>query len=221
MRITNYQDRYYGGAAMIRLYHFDLARNVIDVETFAPWFLSRDPRKRTALEAEAIELTGDADRFSLDIDFTARFAGFAPPALPAPRPAAQVVDRNTAAYWRFDAAGQSVTDGSVIRDLTGYGNDLTVRRLANSTADTLKLTAEHHDGAPAHASLYFDGGKSPHRGRDPADRPERRRQQREGPQGLHHNRTLKLAQVLPGGPLLPVRSPDRRDFATHSVRLSS
>ena len=164
VHITNYQDRYYGGAGMIRLYHFDLARNVIDVETFAPWFLTRDAEQRTPLEAETIELTSDVDRFSIDIDFTARFAGFAPPALPAPRPAARVVDRNTAAYWRFDATGQSVTDGAVVRDHTGKGNDLTVRRLANSTADTLKLTAEHHIGAPAHASLYFDGGKNPDRG---------------------------------------------------------
>jgi hypothetical protein len=65
VHITNYQDRYYGGAAMIRLYHFDLARNRIDVEPFSPWFLARDPAKRTPLEAETIELTGDVDRFSL------------------------------------------------------------------------------------------------------------------------------------------------------------
>ncbi|MDM4718735.1 metallophosphoesterase [Micromonospora sp. WMMA1363] len=83
VHITNYQDRYYGGAAMIRLYHFDLARNVIDVETFSPWFLSRDPRKRTPLEAETIELTGPVDRFSMKIDFAARFSGFAPVTPPA------------------------------------------------------------------------------------------------------------------------------------------
>jgi hypothetical protein len=162
VHITNYQDRYYGGAAMIRLYHFDLARDRIDVETFSPWFLSRAPR--TPLEAETIELTGDVDRFSLAIDFEARFAGFAPPALPAPRPAAQVVDRHTAAYWRFDAAGQSVADGATVRDLSGQGNHLTVRRLANSSAETLTLSEDHHVGAPAHASLRFDGGKNPDHG---------------------------------------------------------
>ncbi len=164
VHITNYQDRYYGGAAMIRLYHVDLARNVIDVETFAPWFLARRPGRRTVLEAENLELTGDVDRFSLNIDFAARFAGFAPPALPAPRPAAQLVDRGTAAYWRFDTAGQAITDGSVVPDRTGHGNHLTVRRLANSTTDTLRLSDDHHPGAPAHASLYFDGGKNPDRG---------------------------------------------------------
>ena len=168
VHITNYQDRYYGGAGMIRMYHFDLVRGRIDVETFAPWFLARDPEKRTPLEAETIELTGDVDRFSLEIDFTARFAGFAPPALPAPRPAARVIDRSTVAYWRFDAAGGAagvpVADGAVFRDLTGHGNDLTVRRLANSGPETLAVSADHHLGAPAHASLRFDGGKGPDRG---------------------------------------------------------
>ncbi|WP_307834792.1 LamG-like jellyroll fold domain-containing protein [Paractinoplanes lichenicola] len=160
VHITNYQDRYYGGAGMIRLYRFDLGRNRIDVETFAPWFLARDPEKRTPLESETIELTGDVDRFSLEFDFDARF----PEPKPAPRPAAQVVDRHTAAYWRFDQAGQSVADGATVRDLSGKGNHLTVRRLANSTAETLTVSEEHHVGAPAHASLRFDGGKGPDRG---------------------------------------------------------
>ncbi|WP_433723690.1 LamG-like jellyroll fold domain-containing protein [Actinoplanes sp. CA-051413] len=164
VHITNYQDRYYGGAGMIRTYTFDLARDTIDVETFAPWFLAERPAARTPLEAETIELTGPADRFSLEIDFAERFAGFDPPALPAPRPAAAVVDRHTAAYWRFDGAGQSVADGATVRDLTGKGNDLTVRRLANSGSAVLTLSAEHHPAQPAHASLRFDGGKGPDRG---------------------------------------------------------
>jgi hypothetical protein len=164
VHITNYQDRYYGGAAMIRLYTFDLARNAIDVETFAPWFLARDPAQRTPLEAETLELTGDVDRFSLSIDFAARFAGFDPPALPAPRPAGAVIDRHTVAYWRFDDPGLSVADGATVRDLTGHGNDLTVRRLANSGPGELTRSEEHHIGQPAHASLRFDGGKGPDRG---------------------------------------------------------
>lgn len=164
VHITNYQDRYYGGAAMIRTYTFDLARNTIDVETFAPWFLARKPADRTPLEDETIELTGPADRFSLEIDFAARFAAFDPPVLPAPRPAAAVIDRHTAAYWRFDGAGQAVGDGATVRDLTGKGNDLTVRRLANSGPGVLTVSTDHHPGQPAHASLRFDGGKGPDHG---------------------------------------------------------
>lgn len=164
VHITNYQDRYYGGAAMIRTYTFDLARNAIDVETFSPWFLGKKPAERTPLERETLELTGPVDRFSLDIDFDARFAGFDPPVLPAPRPASSVVGRHTVAYWRFDTAGQTVTDGSRVRDLSGNNNDLFVRRLANSAAETLTLSTDHDTRQPAHASLRFDGGKNPGRG---------------------------------------------------------
>ncbi|WP_210583745.1 LamG-like jellyroll fold domain-containing protein [Streptomyces sp. GESEQ-35] len=172
LHITNYQDRYYGGAGMIRTYAFDLARGAIDVETFSPWFLARDPEKRSPLEAETIELTGPTDRFSLDIDFAERFKGFAPVPAPKPRPASAVMPRGTVAYWRFDASGTSaagtpgapVADGAVVRDLTGNGNDLTVSRLHSSGSDALTWSADHHPGQPAHASLRFDGGKSPDRG---------------------------------------------------------
>ncbi|MER5474567.1 LamG-like jellyroll fold domain-containing protein [Streptomyces sp. NPDC002685] len=168
VHITNYQDRYYGGAGMIRTYGFDLVRGVIDVETFAPWFLARDPEKRTPLEAETIELSGPVDRFSLRVDFDERFKGFAPVVPPKPRPASAVMPRGTVAYWRFDgsgtAAGAPVADGTVVRDLTGRGNDLTVSRLNTSGPDVLTRSADHHPGQPAHASLHFDGGKGPDRG---------------------------------------------------------
>ncbi|MCX4903601.1 metallophosphoesterase [Streptomyces sp. NBC_00878] len=55
VHITNYQDRYYGGAGMVRTYGFDLARGVIDVETFSPWLLARDAGERSTLEAESID----------------------------------------------------------------------------------------------------------------------------------------------------------------------
>ena len=51
LHITNYQKQYFGGAAMIRLYHFDLERNTIDVETFSPWMLEKEPARRTVLAA--------------------------------------------------------------------------------------------------------------------------------------------------------------------------
>ncbi|MGW4588906.1 hypothetical protein ACWEKJ_16420 [Amycolatopsis thermoflava] len=106
LHITNYQDRYYGGAGMLRYYAFDLVRGVIDVSTFSPWLQAR--RDPTALEAETHELTGDTDRFTVEVDFDRRF----PPApLPA-RPAAKVVIPGTVAYWRFDGEGLTGADGS-------------------------------------------------------------------------------------------------------------
>ncbi|NIY69962.1 LamG-like jellyroll fold domain-containing protein [Streptomyces malaysiensis] len=172
VHITNYQDRYYGGAGMIRLYAFDLVRNVIDVETFSPWFLSRDPERRTPLEAETIELTGPTDRFSLGIDFERRFSGFAPVVPRKPRPASEVMPRGTLAYWRFDASGTASRAGAegpvgtetVVRDLSGHGNDLRVTRLHDSKPEILTWSGDHHRDQPAHASLRFDGGKAPDRG---------------------------------------------------------
>lgn len=170
LHITNYQDRYYGGAGMLRYYTFDLVRGVIDVETFSPWLLGKDDR--TPLEAEHVELSGDVDRFTVEIDFDERFAEFAPPVVPAPRPPSAVMPRGTVAYWRFDetglaaaaADGAPVAPGTVVRDLTGNGNDLTSLLLHASAPTALTWSAEHHDGQPAHASLRFDGGKGPDRG---------------------------------------------------------
>ncbi|MFJ5215418.1 LamG-like jellyroll fold domain-containing protein [Streptomyces sp. NPDC088354] len=161
LHITNYQNRYYGGAAMIRLYRFDLARNTIDVETVSPWILGRAGEGLNALEREEVELTGPQDRFAVDIDFAERFAGFAPvPARPS-RPAARMLIPGTVAYWRFDASH----DTDRVRDLTGRGNDLTkVVAPGSDPATALTWSAEHHPDQPGHASLYFAGDKSPLRG---------------------------------------------------------
>lgn len=167
--ITNYQDRYFGGAAMIRLYTFDLTRNVIDVETFSPWLMGIPAERRTPLEAEHVELSGPVERFTVELPFRERFAGFAPPAPVAARPAAAVMPEGTAAYWRFDAEGLAATpgtvpDGAVATDLTGNGNDLTVERIGAAGPETLTWTEDHHERQPAHASLLFGGGKEPDRG---------------------------------------------------------
>jgi hypothetical protein len=74
--------------------------------------------------------------------------------------------RGTLAYWRFDDEGLAgpAVSGAVARDLTGNGNDLAVALLHASGPEALDRSAEHHPDQPAHASLRFDGGKSPDRG---------------------------------------------------------
>ncbi|MFE2040703.1 LamG-like jellyroll fold domain-containing protein [Streptomyces sp. NPDC059477] len=161
LHLTNYQNRYYGGAAMIRLYRFDLDRNTIDVETVSPWILGRAAKGLNALERREIEMTGDADRFSVRIDFAERFAGFAPvPARPA-RPASALLVRGTVAYWRFDGRADGAAVTGTVRDLSGRGNDLTLQRVLDGT---LTWSADHHPDQPGHGSLRFDGDKSPLRG---------------------------------------------------------
>ncbi|MFI5550251.1 LamG-like jellyroll fold domain-containing protein [Streptomyces sp. NPDC051738] len=156
LHLTNYQNRYFGGAAMIRLYRFDLDRNVIDVETVSPWILGRAAKGLNELERQEIELSGDVDRFSVDIDFAARFAGFDPvPARPA-RPASKMLVPGTVAYWRFDSAASGT-----VRDLSGRGNDLT---LVTVGGGKLGWSDDHHPDQPGHGSLEFQGFKSPLKG---------------------------------------------------------
>ncbi|GAA2040519.1 LamG domain-containing protein [Catenulispora yoronensis] len=176
VHITNYQDRYYGGAAMIRTYRFDLRRNTIDVSTFAPWIREladarhhgpgrQDPVNELA--GQEIELTSAVDRFSVPIDFDQRFSGFAPVPARAARPANKMLVRGTVAYWRFDyggAEGGALGDQQVIWDLSGKGNDL-VKELAPGTSGSpLAWSTEHHPDQPGHGSLRFTGQGDPTRG---------------------------------------------------------
>ncbi|MGA5898400.1 LamG-like jellyroll fold domain-containing protein [Streptomyces venetus] len=159
LHLTNYQNRYFGGAAMIRLYRFDLDRGVIDVETLSPWILGRASKGLNELERQEMELSGDADRFSVEIDFKKRFSGFAPvPARPA-RPVSRMLLPGTVAYWRFEKPVDG-TKGTV-RDLSGRGNDLS---LVTVGGGALGWSADHHPDQPGHGSLEFQGFKSPLRG---------------------------------------------------------
>jgi hypothetical protein len=164
LHIANYQNRYFGGGGMIRLYHFDLVRNTIDVETINPWILAQDPESRHELAAELARVSGPVDNFSVPIDFKERFSGFDPVPVRPARPAARELVKGTLAYWRFDgqgAAGTALTEGQRIRDLSGRGNDLTVVSVPGSAADALTWSADHHPDQPGHASLQFVGGRNP------------------------------------------------------------
>ncbi|MEU9224055.1 LamG-like jellyroll fold domain-containing protein [Streptomyces massasporeus] len=159
LHLTNYQNRYFGGAAMIRLYRFDLDRGVIDVETLSPWILGRAAKGINELERQEMELSGDADRFSVEIVFQKRFSGFAPvPARPA-RPVSKMLLPGTMAYWRFEKPFDG-TAGTV-RDLSGRGNDLS---LVTVGGGALGWSADHHPEQPGHGSLEFEGFKSPLKG---------------------------------------------------------
>ncbi|HEX3786070.1 MAG TPA: LamG-like jellyroll fold domain-containing protein [Pseudonocardiaceae bacterium] len=165
LHITNYQNRYFGGGGMIRLYHFDLARDTIDVETISPWILTQPPRQRNVLAAQEARLTTAVDRFAIPLDFNQRFAAFAPVPTRPGRPARQMLVPGTLAYWRFDAGGANgaaVTAGQTIRDLSGHGNDLTtLTTVPGSAANALTWSDEYHPAQPGHGSLYFDGGQNP------------------------------------------------------------
>jgi len=164
LHITNYQDRYYGGAGMIRSYRFDLNRGRIDVTTFSPWMRELAAQgELNALAAQEIELTSPVDTFSMEIDFDRRFAGFAPVPPRAARPARRMVVPGTLAYWRFEGGtdGGDVAASTVVRDQAGHGNDLVVQQAPNSPAHALTWTGDHHPDQPAHGSLVLAGQGNP------------------------------------------------------------
>ncbi|WP_432847686.1 LamG-like jellyroll fold domain-containing protein [Amycolatopsis sp. CA-161197] len=165
LHITNYQNRYMSGGGMLRLYHFDLERNTIDVETISPWILEKDPAKRNRLEVMESRLTTAVDRFSMPFDFEQRFSGFIPVKTRAARGANKVLLPGTLAYWRFDgnhaAAGSPVTTTQKVKDLSGNGNDLTLASVPGTVPGALTWSDDHHPDQPGHASLRFVGGKNP------------------------------------------------------------
>jgi hypothetical protein len=166
VHVTNYQDRYFGGSGMIRLYRFDLAANRVEVSTFSPWVLAQAPAERDPLELQELELVDADNRFTVAIDFAARFAGFAGgPPEPPPVSAAEVVVPGTVAYWRFEGtAGAPVPDtGVAVRDLSGAGNDLVRVDLAASPGD-LAYDAAYDPRAPSRGSIFVRGSRQGPRG---------------------------------------------------------
>ncbi|MFI6460665.1 LamG-like jellyroll fold domain-containing protein [Streptomyces sp. NPDC050538] len=165
LHITNYQDRYYGGAGMIRSYRFDLDRGMIDVATFSPWIRElAEKGEANALAAKELELTSKVDYFSMGIDFEKRFAGFAPVPPRKSRPARRMLLPGTLAYWRFDEGGTAGTDvasGTVVKDQAGHGNDLVLKTVPGAPAHALTWTGDHHPDQPAHAGLVFAGQGNP------------------------------------------------------------
>jgi concanavalin A-like lectin/glucanase superfamily protein len=171
LHITNYQNRYFGGGAMLRLYHFDLTRNTIDVETLSPWALARPQEERNVLAAQEARLTTTVDRFAVPIDFETRLPapaktiGLAVSAMTkSARPPSRVLVPGTLAYWRFDnggANGTPVAAGTTIPDLSGHGNDLSrLVTVKNSPANVLTWSSDHAPSQPGHGSLYFNGAQN-------------------------------------------------------------
>jgi hypothetical protein len=162
LHITNYQNRYFGGGAMLRLYHFDLTRNTVDVETLSPWAMTRPPQQRNVLAAQEARLTTAVDRFAVPIDFESRLAkpattiGLATTTalVTSARPASSVLVPGTLAYWRFDNAGANgapVAAGTTISDRSGHGNDLSALVTVPGSPNTaLTWSSDYAPSQPGH-----------------------------------------------------------------------
>jgi hypothetical protein len=159
MHLTNYQDRFFGGSAMMRLYEFDLGAGTVDVQTFSPYWLSMPPAARSPLGKAEARLTDSANQFTMKVNFKERFAPLVPVKPLPPVAADKVVIPGTLAYWRFEGQnGVPVPSGGVaVRDLSGHGNDLTRVTLANGTASDMTYTQQFHPAQPSRGSLFING----------------------------------------------------------------
>jgi hypothetical protein len=162
MHITNYQDRFFGGSAMMRLYEFDLAEGTVDVQTFSPYWLSLPPSARSPLGKGEVRLTDAANQFTMNINFKERFAPLVPVKPLPPVAANKVVIPGTLAYWRFEGqSGAPVPEGVLaVRDLSGNGNDLTRVTLPNGKASDMAYTQQFHAAQPSRGSLFINGNAS-------------------------------------------------------------
>ncbi|SDE08398.1 LamG-like jellyroll fold domain-containing protein [Auraticoccus monumenti] len=165
--LVNYQEQYYGGAGMIRLYTFDLTAHGIDVETFSPW-AERERAEGNPLAGDVARPTRAIDRavdqFSLEIDFAERFAGFAPaPGRAAAAPVEASLVEGTVAYWRLgDTGRRRGQDGRPVpagtpglADLSGRGNDLRMVTPEGTPRGSLVYRDDADPQQPGAGSLEF------------------------------------------------------------------
>nr|WP_245694046.1 hypothetical protein [Actinopolyspora mzabensis] len=164
LHLANYQERYYGGAGMIRLYLFEPVRGMIDVATFSPWLREQHAARCSPLEAANVELTANADRFGVEIDFEEQFTGFAPPASSPQRPASEVAHHDTVASWRFDG-GQSPNSGAVLRAKRGAPIN-SAGFTQGYTIETFLKLSEPFRGSHAWTGIFGWEGRAGDAGKD-------------------------------------------------------
>ncbi|MCK0117526.1 metallophosphoesterase [Isoptericola sp. S6320L] len=180
--LIDYQMAYDGGNGYLGLFEFDLTHDRIEVQTASPWVVAKDPAVLTAYDQPF--LTGEHQQYTIDIDFSERFDGFAPgftageahqPSLsqrardlllegfegPDPITTEPPASRDdypqvdgTLAHWRFGGLEGVVDAGTVVPDIVS-GADL-VRASSEESGST---DAEPADVVVSHdaAPLSSDG----------------------------------------------------------------
>lgn len=150
--LMDYQMAYEGGNGYLGLFEFDLTNNTLSLETGSPWVVAKPQESLTSYDQPLLD--GMHQRYSLDIDFAERFAGFDPgftagtpdegslsmaartlllDGFEGPDPISTELPGNeldfveaegTLAHWRFNGESGVVGADTVIEDVAG-DNDLT------------------------------------------------------------------------------------------------
>ncbi|MCZ2847257.1 metallophosphoesterase [Modestobacter sp. VKM Ac-2978] len=153
--LMDYQMAYEGGNGYLGLFEFDLTNDTISAQTASPWVVAKPQEKLTSYDQAFLE--GPNEQFTLDIDFSERFAGFNPgftagsadePSLTqaardilldgfvSPDPVTTELPGSTAdypqvegtlAHWRMNGLRGVVAQGGVIRDVEGNNRNNLMR----------------------------------------------------------------------------------------------
>ena len=161
--LMDHQMAYEGGNGYLGLVEFDLTNDRIDVQTASPWVTSKSQEQLTSFDQPFLE--GPQQQFTLDLDFSERFAAFAPDFGPGQElrgslgqaardllldgfvgapPAGTEMPGSTAdhprvdgtlAHWRPEASQGVVSEGEAVVDVVS-GADLHRATLAESGSTT-------------------------------------------------------------------------------------
>ncbi|MGY1842272.1 metallophosphoesterase [Modestobacter sp. SYSU DS0875] len=153
--LMDYQMAYEGGNGYLGLFEFDLTNDTVSAQTGSPWVVAKPAEKLTSYDQAFLE--GPNQQFTLDIDFSERFAGFNPgftagsadePSLTqaardilldgfvAPDPVTTELPgspadyprvEGTLAHWRMNGLRGVVAQGGVIRDVEGNNRNNLMR----------------------------------------------------------------------------------------------
>ncbi|OLT49406.1 hypothetical protein BJF88_02825 [Cellulosimicrobium sp. CUA-896] len=164
--LMDYQMAYEGGNGYLGLFEFDLSNDVVDVETVSPWVVAKPTESLTSYDDPVLE--GDAQSFSLPIDFAERFGGFNPSFGPGDGQWPSLSDRavalltdgfegvpgstdvapgstrdyvevdGTLAHWRMTGETGTVAEGTVFEDVAG-DSDLHRATIAESGSPTAQV----------------------------------------------------------------------------------
>jgi hypothetical protein len=166
--LIDYQMAYEGGNGYLGLVEMDLSHDTLTLQTASPWVTAKPQETLTGYDQPLLD--GPGQKFTLDLDYSERFAGFAPdfqagtgawPSLTqrardllldgfvGPDPVTTEAPGNaldfaeaegTVAHWRMNGLAEGVLPEGGVVPDVAHGNDLT-----RATIDPAATTAQAGD----------------------------------------------------------------------------
>lgn len=175
--LIDYQMAYEGGNGYLGLVEMDLSHDTLTLQTASPWVTAKPQETLTGYDQPLLD--GPGQRFTLDLDYSERFAGFAPdfqagtgtwPSLTqkardllldgfvGPDPVTTETPGNaldfaeaegTVAHWRMNGLPEGVLPEGGVVPDVAHGNDLT-----RAAIDPAVTTAQPGDVTVVHGGVH-------------------------------------------------------------------